>query len=514
MASRSLQDVPLPAKRYNPSVSILSDLRRYILRHNLLVESARVVVGVSGGPDSLALLHALRALAPEFGWHLHAAYLHHGLRAEADAEARFVAEVASAWGVGCTIERGDVRAAAAQPGVSLEEAARHVRYAFLAGVARKLNAGYVAVGHHADDQAETLLMHLLRGSGLAGLRGMLPSTPLASLRLTSLSPNLRSDPGAIFLVRPWLETLRSDILAYCEANGLQPHFDASNTDSTFFRNRLRHEALPLLRQINPNLTTILNHTAAVLQADFEILDARRRSLWERLAQERPGGVVFDLAEFRDLARGDQRALLRRAIVTLQPEQRNINWAHSEGLLDVLASDVTASSGGPYPLVAGLTAWLNYTRLEIVAGLDLTDFPQVGETVPLFLPGQAMLDGGWQLTSQWIEWSPGSAPPWAGSRDASRIWLPADVSGPLWVRPRQPGDRMRTLASGGSKSIPDLMTELKLPRPARSRWPLLVDADGRVLWVVGRRVAEGCRLSGEVRGAWEVRLVAAAITLAR
>lgn len=491
-------------------MSIFSDLRRYILRHNLLPSGARIIVGVSGGPDSLALLHALRALAPEFGWHLHAAYLHHGLRAEADAEARFVAEAAAAWGVGCTIERGNVGAVAAQPGVSLEEAARNLRYAFLAGVAEKLDAGYVAVGHHADDQAETLLMHLLRGSGLAGLRGMLPSTPLASLRLTSLPPDLRRDPGAIVLVRPWLETPRSAILEYCAANGLQPRFDASNADPTFFRNRLRHEALPLLRQINPKLTTILSHTAAVLQGDFELLDAHRRLLWERLAQEQPGGVSFDLAVFRDLTRGDQRALLRRAIVTLQPDQRNVNWAHSEGLLDVLASD-TASSGGPYPLVAGLAAWLNYTRLEIVASLDLTDFPQVGETLPLFLPGQAILDGGWQLAAQWIEWPPGSAPPWADSRDSSRIWLSADISGPLWVRSRRPGDRMQILASGGSKPIPDLMTELKLPRPARVRWPLLVDPDGKVLWVVGRRTAEGRRLSSDANGAWEVRLVGAAAT---
>ncbi|MCW5861012.1 MAG: tRNA lysidine(34) synthetase TilS, partial [Caldilineales bacterium] len=160
-------------------MSTLSDLRRFLQRQALLPAGARIVVGVSGGPDSLALLHALRALGPEFGWHLHAAYLHHGLRPEADDEARFVAEAAAAWGLGCTIARADVGAVAAQPGVSVEEAARQLRYAFLGETAVRLRAGFVAVGHHADDQAETVLMHLLRGSGLAGLRGMLPSAPLS-----------------------------------------------------------------------------------------------------------------------------------------------------------------------------------------------------------------------------------------------------------------------------------------------------------------------------------------------
>lgn len=487
-------------------MNTLPDLRRFILRHHLLPAGECVLVGVSGGPDSLALLHALRALAPEFGWHLHAAYLHHGLRPEASAEARFVAEAAAAWGLGCTVERRDVGAVASRPGVSVEEAARRLRYAFLGEVATRLGAGYVAVGHHADDQVETILMHLLRGSGLAGLRGMLPSTPLASLRLTSLPPDLRPDLAAIMLVRPWLETPHAEILAYCQANGLKPLVDASNEDLTFFRNRLRHQALPFLRQLNPNLVSVWGRTAAALQGDFEVLDAHRRRLWQQVAQVQPGRISFDLAVFRGLLRGDQRALLRRAIAVLQPDQRDLNWAHTEGLLNALAADASVSSGGPYPLVAGLSAWLTYSQLEIAAEPDASTFPQIADAVVLTLPGQVVLNNGWQLVAQHLEWLPPSAPPWAGNPDPACIWLPEGVSGSLLVRSRRPGDRMQILASGGSKPINDLMTELKLPRAARSHWPLLVGSGDEILWVVGVRAAEGGRVAEDAGAGWEVRLV--------
>ncbi len=486
-------------------MSTLSHLRHFLRRHDLLPPGARIIVGVSGGPDSLALLHALHALSGELGWHLHAAYLHHGLRAEAEAEALFVAQVSEAWGVGCTIEHADTRATARQTNISLEEAARQLRYDFLARVALRLGAGFVAVGHNADDQAETLLMHLLRGSGLAGLRGMLPSTLLADLHFPAFSPHLRFDPDDIHLVRPWLETPRADILAYCQTHGLQPRLDATNTDATFFRNRLRHEILPLLRQINPNLTTVLGHTAAALQGDYDTLERHRQELWAQLTEIQPGRVHFDLSTFRTLQRGDQRSLLRRAIATLRPDLRNIGWEHSERLLDLLAANPATNSGGPYPLVAGVTARLDYHTLAIVHRADApTAQPQITEPRTLPLPGRLPLGPYWQIEAERVTWAADALPPWATVSAPNRIWLPPDIATPLIVRPRQPHDRIRLFGLGGSKALTDLMTELKLPRPTRPHWPLLIDATGDILWVIGQRAGEACRVT--TRSAWEVRLL--------
>ena len=281
---------------------LLARVRQYAQRYRLFSPGETVVVGVSGGPDSLCLLHLLRRLAPELRLWLHVAHLHHGLRgAEADADAAFVAELADCWGLPCTVGRADVAALAREAGLSLEEAARQARYRFLAGVAEAGGAATLAVGHNADDQAETVLMHFLRGSGAAGLRGMLPRTPLDDYRLlqaatipiasghrvTALrSPRWRqvfvvyswtaqplavsgadgdaSDPPPspgprvpasprLHLVRPLLSISRAEIEAYCAEYRLAPRTDRSNEDTIFFRNRLRHELLPLLETYNPGI---------------------------------------------------------------------------------------------------------------------------------------------------------------------------------------------------------------------------------------------------------------------
>ncbi len=488
-------------------MSTLSDLQRFIARHRLLPHGAGVVVGVSGGPDSLALLHALGKLAPANGWWLHAAYLHHGLRPEADDEARFVAEVANAWGWGCTIERADVPALAARPGVSVEEAARQLRYAFLARTARRLRTTVVAVGHNADDQAETVLMHLLRGSGLAGLRGMSPATPMAELQLPLLPREQRPDRRGLRLVRPWLETSRHDILAYVEAEGLTPRLDATNTDTTLYRNRLRHELIPWLRRINPNLDRTLGHTALALQGDFETLARQREPLWAALARCEPGRVRLAFTAFRDLGRGDQRALLRRAVSELRPELRNLSWEHTERLLDLVAAVETGASGGPYSLVAGVEAWLNYDWLDVVdEGKAPGDVPHIHEEHELWPPCASALGPSWRLVVRRASWAPGEAAPWAEAGDPQRVWLPIDIPLPLRVRARRSGDRLYAFGLDGSKLITDLMTEVRLPRTARGAWPLLVDSTGKVLWVVGKRAGEGCRVPLEAGAAWEVELV--------
>ncbi|MCP4211909.1 MAG: tRNA lysidine(34) synthetase TilS [Halieaceae bacterium] len=487
-------------------MSTLSYLRRFIRRHDLIPREASVVVGVSGGADSLALLHALQTLAPEQGWRLHAAYLNHGLRSEAEEEARFVAELAIQWGLGCTVECADVRSIASQPGVSLEEAARQARYAFLARVAQRLQAEIVAVGHHADDQAETILMHLLRGSGLAGLRGMLPSTSLSDLRLSALPPDLRQDSQNIRLVRPWLTTRRAEIDSYVVANGLSPREDASNADTTFFRNRLRHDILPQLKSINPQLVRSLGHTALSLQGDHDALNLYRDELWERIAQIQSERIRLHLTTLRKLIRGDQRALVRRAIAMLRPELRNVSWEHSERLLDLLHDHPLQDSGGPYPLLAGLSAELNYDWLDIISDrFDTSDNAQITAPAPLLLPGQVELENGWTLQAVLVDWQASDKPPWWIYDDQHRIWLSAALTGPLVVRSRRPGDRLRVLGLGGSKAIPDLMTELKLPRAGRAHWPLLVDDTDEILWLVGQRPSEHCRLPANVTSAWEIRL---------
>lgn len=342
---------------------LLTRVRRTIERYHLFAPGERVVVGVSGGPDSLCLLHVLRRLRPEYELQLHVAHLHHGIRgAEADADAAFVAETASTWGMPCTVERVDVPALAAQPGVALEEAARQARYAFLARVARHIGARTIAVGHNADDQTETVLMHWLRGAGLAGLRGMLPVTPLDTLRLALLSPKERPDTRGLRLVRPLLEVPRAQIEAYCQTHGLQPRFDRSNLDTTFYRNRLRHELLPLLETYNPQVRDILRRSAAVIADDYALLRAQLEQAWaQTVVAEGEKAVEFDLAAWRALPRSLQRATLREAVHRLRRSLRNINWVHIENALWLAREK---STGAQATLPQGLVLTIGYDRLLV------------------------------------------------------------------------------------------------------------------------------------------------------
>ena len=228
-------------------------VRRAIAAGPLWQAGETVVVAVSGGADSLCLLHVLRALQPEHGAQLHVAHLDHRFRGEeAACEARAVAGLAQDWGLACTVEAVDVPALMAREGLSAEEAGRQARYRFLAHVAARVGARAIALGHTADDQVETVLAHLLRGSGPLGLRGMRPVSPPAPWMVEGLAPSV-----PLRLVRPLLEVTRGETEAYCAALGLNPARDPWNEDRRFQRVRLRREVIPLLETLNPQVREAL-----------------------------------------------------------------------------------------------------------------------------------------------------------------------------------------------------------------------------------------------------------------
>ncbi|PKO20656.1 MAG: tRNA lysidine(34) synthetase TilS, partial [Chloroflexi bacterium HGW-Chloroflexi-1] len=509
---------------------LLVAVRRYVQRYALFAPGAAVVVGVSGGPDSLCLLHLLCRLQPELDLRLHVAHLNHGLRgAESDADAAFVVELAAAWAAPCTVGQVDVRALAAAPGISLEEAARLARYRFLAGVALAVGAPLIAVGHNADDQAETVLMHFLRGSGAAGLRGMLPRAPLGEYRLggqrietdKQMMPGEQREGGAraqgsngaqeghlvtsparcwrgrtpchlvtlpgLWLVRPLLATPRAEIEAYCVEHDLRPRFDRSNEDTTFFRNRLRHELLPILADYNPAIRDVLVRTAEVMAGDHQVLRSALASAWvEVTVPAGPGEVQFDLTGWRALPPGLQRAMVREAIHRLRHTLRNINWAHVERGVWL---GRTGDAGQSATLAAGLALQIGYDRLRVAdEGRPwATNAPQISAAMSLAAPGITPVGDGWQVQVRLLSRAALPADYDAGA-DPWGAWLDAEVVGPaLALRPRQPGDRFQPHGlDGHSVRLNEFMINARAPRDARAGWPLLVGATG-LAWVCGLRV---------------------------
>ena len=210
---------------------------------DLLHDGDRLVIGVSGGADSLCLLDVLHSLARKHRLELYVAHLNHGLRPEAPAEAEFVRAESERRGAVFFSETVDAQAIAQSNQQSLETAARDLRYAFFRRVAQEVSAGLVAVAHTADDQAETVLMHLLRGSGLRGLRGMAPRRVIGNWLNSNWDSSASPSQLPLFLIRPLLQTTRSQVLAYCDEHKLTPRVDSSNADTRYLRNRVRHELL-------------------------------------------------------------------------------------------------------------------------------------------------------------------------------------------------------------------------------------------------------------------------------
>ncbi len=480
-------------------MALVARVRRTIERHRLVIPGETVVVGVSGGPDSLCLLHVLRRLVAEFSLSLHVAHLNHQMRGvEADADAAFVAELATDWGLPATIESADVPALARLYKLAPEEAARRARYDFLAQVAGQVGARAIAVGHNADDQTETVLMHWLRGSGLAGLRGMLPATPLGDLRLPAPRPAGASQGGlagrqSLTLIRPLLDIPRADIEAYCTRYNLQPRFDRSNLDTTYFRNRLRHELIPYLETYNVNIREVLRRSASVMAADYELLRQRLEVTWGQVVRaESDQEVTFDLAAWRALPLALKRSTLREAIHHLRRALRNIDFVHVENAVEILTDGET---GAQATLPQGLMLTIGYDSFT-VADQDyraLPDLPLLlsGGHLPVAIPGRTQLPGtDWLL---WVEILPRSAVSDQALVAAQgwEVYLDSAAVGSASVlRPRHPGDRFCPLGMGGrSKRVNEFMINEKIPASWREHIPLLVNGEERIVWVCGWRPDE-------------------------
>lgn len=479
---------------------LLAPVRLFADRHSLLPDAATVVVGLSGGPDSLCLLHLLKRLAEAKQLHLHVAHLNHGLRgADAAEDAAFAETLAARYGLPFTGERVNA-GALALPGVSQEEAARQARYAFLARVAHHVGAAIIAVGHHADDQAETVLMHFLRGSGVAGLGGMLPRTPLADYRLAD-APAL---PRELWLVRPLLGVTRPEILTYCAQHGLTPRLDASNADVTIYRNRLRHELLPLLESYNPRIRQVLAHTADVMAGEHETLQHVTGEAVTELTLPAPSGEIhYDLVRWRGLVTGVQRATLRAAIAELRCNLRNIDWQHIERALWLASGGATGQSA---TLTADLALHLRYDRL-IIGPATLPPGqggPQITAPVALKAPGVTLLSGGWRVEATLL---PRDAlpPAFTANADPWSAFLDAEIVGSApGLRPRLPGDRFHPHGlAGHSARVNEFMINARVSRENRPTWPLLIGAGG-IAWLCGLRLDDAACVRAQTMRVWHVR----------
>ena len=447
-----------------------------LLRDLGLVECRQpLVVAVSGGPDSLALLLLLAELKQPLGLSLHVAHLDHGLRGgDSQADAQFVEEIALQLSLPVTLEQEDVKAYRMGRHLSLEEAAREVRYSFLSRVAVAQEAAAVVLGHTADDQAETILMHLIRGSGLAGLTGMSPRAYWPSSQHNQ----------SITLVRPLLEVKREETKSYCLWKGFTPRDDSSNLSLQFTRNRLRSDLLPRLRSYNPRFQeALLRLGRSASQDQAYILEEASRAR-DRLAADLGDGITIERKGFVALPPTLKRHLLRLVYQEIRGSYHGLEHRHLEGMVKL----AQGGTGKEVVLPNGLVFSVGHEFLRLGFGKSRPpDAPVVVGEYPLMVPGDVQIPG-WIIKARL---SPGKGAFPAMGTYAARL-NGGSVGRRLLVRGRRPGDRFHPLGMTSSKKIQDFLVDEKVPREMRDRVPLVLSDEG-IVWVVGHRIAHWARL---------------------
>ncbi len=436
-------------------------VQRFLAEEASLAHAGRVVVGVSGGRDSTALLLILARLRRRLGLELTAAYFDHRLRGEAAAaaEGAAAARLAREAGVALVTGAGDVKQAARREHRSLEDAARRARYAFLATTAAAVGATHVSVGHTASDQAETVLLHIVRGAGLRGLAGMAAAGAWP----------LGAGPA---LLRPLLCLSRDETLAYCRAAGLEPLEDASNLSPDFERNRLRHEVLPLLRELNPGVEAALAALAASVRPDADLIEA----LAGGLLRPDHEGIALSRARLAAAHPALRAHALRLALASAAGESGGFAAAHVAALGRLV---LRGHSGDSLDLPRGLTATLSRQRLELRRGKP--DGPELPEQpVCLDVPGTARF-GPFRVQAG------ASALPASTSVEADA----AAVGRHLAVRRPRPGDRMQPAGMQGTKKLQDIFVDEHVARPRRAHTPVFENGRG-IVWLSGLRLAGWAR----------------------
>ncbi len=432
------------------------------------------MLGFSGGPDSLCLL----ILLLESGARVHAAHLDHGLRESSTREAAHAQQLCQSLGVPCAVQRTDVAVYAAAHHVSIEESARILRYQFLFKEAERNRDQAVLVGHNADDQVETILMHMMRGSGMSGLVGM----------RHILLPNPWSD--TIPLVRPLLDFSREEISRFLQERHLQPVIDASNTDTLYFRNRIRHELLPILETYNPQIRRRLTHMASVIAAEDDFLSLEVNTAWSNaLLDQGQNYLVFKRSYIAKLHPAIRRRLLRCAVSRVDCTLRDIDFNVIDGAEEFCSQP---SRTNRIDLLAGIEIFKYFKDRLVMARVSdpiHQIWPQltVAGDSDIPVPGELMISDHWKICVSIEATYQPSADRMIAQVDKQKL-----PGSPVLSRAK-PGDRFAPFGyAGNNKKVGDFWTGEGLPVRARQNWPL-VRAGGDIVWIPGFRIADSVQI---------------------
>jgi tRNA(Ile)-lysidine synthase len=460
--------------RFQPGIKgaeLTVDIKKTFLdtlsKYNMIEKGDMVLAGVSGGPDSVCLLHLLWVFKDQLGVDIAVAHLDHMFRGkESEEDARFVEDLCRKWGITFYCERADVPAYIEKTGLSPEDAARRVRYAFFERARLKTGARKVALGHNRNDHEETVLMNILRGSGLEGLVGI--------------------EPVRDFYIRPLLEIPREEIELYLKEEGIPYRIDRTNLTTDYFRNRIRLELIPLIEEkYCGHFGASLRRLSDIARQDLSYLEEETGRAWEEAARQEQGKVFIDIKKFSSLHEALKRRIIRKSVECLVGDVRDFEHRHTVMLVQFIEKSPT---GTVVDLPKGLKGRKIYEHFCIFRGEE-ERIPDYCYDLPV--PGRVFIKEAGVAIEAEVRSGTGreiiKTNPLIAQLDYDKI------KGNLTVRNRRPGDRFKPLGAGGFKKLQDFFTDEKVPGKERDKVPVVTD-NGRIVWVAGMRIDDRFKIT--------------------
>ncbi|HEX9913113.1 MAG TPA: tRNA lysidine(34) synthetase TilS [candidate division Zixibacteria bacterium] len=451
-------------------MEILRKFEETINRWNMLKKGDRVIVACSGGPDSVALLNLLNQIKGEYGLKLFIAHINHKLRGkESDEDERFVKRLALNLRLKFYSKSFDIKRIAKKEKLSIEECARKIRYDYLIKLANRIKATKIALGHNADDQAETVLMRLIRGAGGLGLSGI----PAISGKI----------------IRPLLEVKREKIEQFLEQNKASFRMDSSNLRKDYFRNKVRLELIPLLRKsYNPKIVDALNRTASILSAQEKFLKEETFKVFNKIVEREDKKISLDLNKLFNYDIYFRRELVRLAIDQMGGGVFKTNFEIVERILDLAQKKKT-----------GRRIFLNRSLLAEISlnYLNIYQVEKKKKGLPVVFPGiKKSKMFGISLDSEIIKKKDLKEKPFNDNQMTA--FLDWGKLKPLFIlRNPEPGDKFKPLGMKGTKSLIDFLTDLKVPRYEKEK-ALILTSKGKIVWVLGYRIADEFKITKDTK----------------
>ena len=461
----------------------LDRVKGSIDRHHLLDKGDRLIVGVSGGVDSMVLLRLLNAWSQEYGLSLIVAHVNHGLRPkESEKEAELVQRESEALGLPYEYGHFNVREFQKAGGFSPQDGARRIRFHFLNSLLKKYGANKIALGHNADDQVETVLLRLVRGAGLKGLRGMLP---------------IRD--GRI--IRPLLEVWREEIESFAGETGIPYLTDSSNLDANYLRNRVRLHLIPLIeREYQPNFKKIVLRTSARLREEDDYLEKGAEEAYRRIVREDKDELSFRLSQYRSLHDAVQWRVLQKMLRKICTEEGIVEEGEELDASPIFRKLQQSSPSFLLELPFGVYIDKQYDRVFLRKGRTEPISPF---EVELISPGRTSVEEiGKEVVIEEIDRDD-------SLRDLNRspnttFLDDQNLQYPLKIRNFRPGDRFQPLGAKGTQKLKEFFIDHKIPRFERPKIPLLISGD-MIAWIVGYRIDERVKVSEKTQKVLRVQV---------